>query len=484
MGERRAVGPAARQRSGLTTPAAPEPPGTSAPALGGAPRSAWPWKSPLAARLVAAFVAVAFGSLVISTTLTLLFARADISSLSRTQQQDLANATASAAQAVYRAHGSWSGADLSPALAPASDFGGMVTITDADGQPVAGASTYPSGQRPGRPTAIAPIVVTGERVGTVEVQAAPGGLTSADRRLRNDLSAAVIASAALTLVAALGVAVLASRRLLRPLVALIDATRAVGAGHREVTVGGSRGPGELGELAHAFDTMADSLNRHDELRRALVADVAHELRTPVAVLLATCEALVDGVADPTPETLSSLRDEALRLTSRVADLEALAAAEAASLSLDRQPLDVADVARDAANALARQFDAAGVSLRCDMRPVTVLGDRARVHQIVTNLLANAVKFTPSGGTVDLATGPAPMGGARIEVGDTGPGIPPEELEFVFQRFWRGRQSGTVPGSGIGLAIVSELARAHGGEATVASLPAQGARFTITLPAVR
>jgi two-component system sensor histidine kinase BaeS len=443
------------------------------------PRRAW--RSPLATRLVGAFVAVAFGSLAVLTVLTLLFARADISSLSRAQQQDLAKVTAAAAAAIFREHGTWAGADLSPALAPARDFGGTVAITDAAGRPVADVSAYGGGQHPGRPAATAPIVVNGERVGSVAVQAAPGGLSSADRRLRNDLTAAVVTSAGLIAAAALGAAIVASRRLLRPLVALIDATRAVGAGSRQVKVSGARGPGELGELAHSFDAMADTLSRHDELRRALVADVAHELRTPLAILQATCEALADGVAEPTPATLSSLRDETLRLTSRVADLESLAAAEAASLSLDRRAVDLAGVAGDATKALTMQFEAAGVSLRCELQPVTVLGDRARLHQIVTNLLANAVKFTPSGGRVDLSTVRAD-GTARVEVRDTGPGIPSDELPFVFERFWRGRQSTTLPGSGIGLAIVSELAHAHGGDATVTSVPGAGACFTITLPA--
>jgi two-component system sensor histidine kinase BaeS len=226
--------------------------------------------------------------------------------------------------------------------------------------------------------------------------------------------------------------------------------------------------------------MADALSRHDELRRALVADVAHELRTPLAILQATCEALADGVADPTPETISSLRDEALRLTARLTDLEALAAAEAASLSLDRRPVDLGRVAADATKALTRQFEAAGVSLHCELRPVTVLGDEARLHQVITNLLSNAVKFTPPGGRVELATAMVD-GAARIDVRDTGPGIPTDELPFVFQRFWRGQQSATVPGSGIGLAIVSELARAHGGDAAVSSTPGRGTCVTVTLP---
>src|SRR5262249_61448081 len=127
-------------------------------------------------------------------------------------------------------------------------------------------------------------------------------------------------------------------------------------------VGPLPAPGEIGELATAFDLMADTLDRQEQLRRDLVADVAHELRTPIAVLQAGHEALLDGVAEPTPEQLTSLRDEVLRLARMVDDLQTLAAADAASLHLERRRCDLADIASDAAGSLARRFETAGVAL--------------------------------------------------------------------------------------------------------------------------
>jgi signal transduction histidine kinase len=254
----------------------------------------------------------------------------------------------------------------------------------------------------------------------------------------------------------------------------------MGGGDRAARVGPVAAPGELRELATAFDQMADGLDREEQLRRDLVADIAHELRTPIAVLQAGHEALLDGVAEPTPEQLASLRDEVLRLARMVGDLQTLAAADAAAMQLTLRPGDLASIAATAADSLAGQFEAAGITLHRKLTPVPVLADAHWLHQVVTNLLTNALKFTPAGGLVTIEAGPAD-GQARLRVSDTGTGIPAEELPRIFNRFWRGRQASTVSGSGIGLAIAAELAQAHGGQLTAASQPGQGTELTLTLP---
>ena len=170
-----------------------------------------------------------------------------------------------------------------------------------------------------------------------------------------------------------------------------------------------RAPGELRELATAFDQMADTLDRQDKIRRDLVADVAHELRTPVAVLQAGHEALLDGVTEPTPAELTSLRDEVLRLARMVGDLQDLAAADAAALHLDLQPCDLASLAAAAADSLARRFEAAGITVDRQLAPAPILADPRWLHQVITNLLSNALKFTHQ-----AATSPsAPGGPARM-----------------------------------------------------------------------
>jgi two-component system, OmpR family, sensor histidine kinase BaeS len=226
--------------------------------------------------------------------------------------------------------------------------------------------------------------------------------------------------------------------------------------------------------------MATTLDRQEQLRRDLVADVAHELRTPVAILQAGHEALLDGVAEPTPAELTSLRDEVLRLARMVSDLQTLAAADAAALQLALQPGDLAGIAAAAADSLTRRFEAAGVTLEQELAPVPVRADEHWLHQVITNLLTNALKFTPAGGHVTIRTSRREAG-AVLVVSDTGVGIPAVDLPHIFDRFWRGGQAAQVSGSGIGLAIAAELARAHGGELTARSEPGHGTELTLTLP---
>ncbi len=226
--------------------------------------------------------------------------------------------------------------------------------------------------------------------------------------------------------------------------------------------------------------MAASLEREDLLRRALVADVAHELRTPVAILQAETEALADGIATPSAQTLNSLHEEAVRLGRMVEDLQTLASANAAGLDLHRRPLDLGRVAADAADSLAARFRAENIELQQQLPPTTVLGDPQRLHQVAANLLANAAKFTPAGGTVTVRSF-ADGNEAVLEVCDTGPGIPEDERTLVWDRFYRGRAGRLAAGSGIGLAVVKELVDAHGGTVTVDGATIGGARFVVRLP---
>ncbi len=251
-------------------------------------------------------------------------------------------------------------------------------------------------------------------------------------------------------------------------------------GDRSARAGEIKAPGELRELAAAFDHMADTLDYEDKIRRDLVASVAHELRTPVAVLQAGHEALLDGVTEPSPEELGSLRDEVLRLARMVDDLQTMAAADAAVLQLTRERRDLAGIAGAAADSLARRFEAAEVTLDRELAPAPVLADERWMHQVVTNLLGNALKFTPAGGTVTIRTRQDGRD-AVLEVADTGIGIPADELPRIFDRFWRGQAAARTSGSGIGLAIAAELAWAHGGTLTAASQPGDGTRLTLTLP---
>jgi two-component system sensor histidine kinase BaeS len=430
-------------------------------------------------RLALAFLAVALAAVALLAGLTAAFAAADVSSLATRQRAQLTQAIAVAAGSAWdrRSH-SWASPDLSPTLDLVARTGAGARILDGSGRVVAQSSGFPvhsHGAQLSRP-----IVVQGERVGTAVVRFTGSGLGGADEALKVALLRAIAGAAGLAALLALLTGLAVARRITRPVTRLIRVTRAMGGGDRSARVGPVAAPGELRELATAFDQMADNLDRQEQLRRDLVADVAHELRTPIAVLQAGHEALLDGVAEPTPDQLASLREEVLRLARMVSDLQTLAAADAAVVQLSLRPGDLAGIAATAADSLAGRFEAAGITLQRKLRPVPVLADEHWLHQVVTNLLTNALKFTPSGGRVTIETGPADDR-AVLQVSDTGTGIPADELPRIFDRFWRGKHASSVSGSGIGLAIAAELAQAHGGQLTAASQPGQGTEMTLTLP---
>ncbi|HSS09882.1 MAG TPA: HAMP domain-containing sensor histidine kinase [Acidimicrobiales bacterium] len=433
---------------------------------------------PLGARLVLAFVAVAVGALALLSLLVLLAAQGDVSHLVGDQQKATLAGVAQTASAAYTKAGGWSSADLATVVALAEQEGAWAVIADTDGRQLA---TSPAAARPSSGvTRSQPIVAANEVVGRVSLRFAGSGLPSPERRLRDTLVRTVAAGAGLAALLALGVAVAVSRRITRPVVALTAAARAMEQGESKMSVVDRRAPGELGELAVAFDHMAQAVARQDSLRRAMVADVAHELRTPLAVLQGYFEAIAEGVVEPSPAQLASLHDEVLRLGRTVEDLETLAAAEAAGLRMSHEKVDLAEVADKAAALLAPRFDSAGIRLDIDLSSAVVHGDAHRLHQVVTNLLTNALKFTPAGGQVRVEVSSEPAV-ARLQVADTGMGIPAEELSHVFERFWRGGQVANSAGSGIGLTVVAELVRAHQGRIEAVSQPGRGTRFTVTLP---
>jgi two-component system, OmpR family, sensor histidine kinase BaeS len=431
----------------------------------------------LGPKLALAFLAVALAAIALLAGLTAVFAAADVSSLTGQQRAQLTSAIATAAAAAWDRGDSWTSADLSPVLDLAASVGADVQILDQAGHTVASSPRFATAAGP---RYSAPVVVRRRRVGEAVVRFTGSGLSASDGRLQADLLRAIAGTAGLAALLALTAGLVVARRITRPVARLIAVTRAMAGGDRSARAGPMRASGELRELAAAFDQMAGTLDRQDQIRRDLVADVAHELRTPIAVLQAGHEALLDGVIEPTPSELASLRDEVLRLARMVGELQDLAAADAAALQLDPQPCDLASLADAAIDSLARQFEAAAITVDRELTTAPVLADTRWLHQAITNLLSNALKFTPPGGHVTVATrksGPD----AVLQVTDTGPGISADELPHIFDRFWRGRQAAHTSGSGIGLAVAAELTRAHYGRLDATSQPGSGTQMTLTLP---
>ncbi|MGW9028073.1 sensor histidine kinase [Streptomyces sp. NPDC055722] len=307
-----------------------------------------------------------------------------------------------------------------------------------------------------------------------------GQIPAVDQSFRSDVNQLLLAGGLTAGLVALVVGLYTARRATAPIAELTCAAGDLAAGQRDRRVA-TIPDNEIGQLATAFNTMADRVEKEDELRRAFAADVAHELRTPLAILRSELEAVQDGIREPTVKVITSLHDETLRLGRLIADLEALASADAAAFTLERQPLSLTDLVRDTVDGLSGRFAEAGIALRTELADVTVDGDTVRLRQIVTNQLTNALKFVPPGGTVTV-TLCQDGDRADLRVADTGPGIPAEELPHIFDRFFRSRTA-RADGSGIGLAVAAKLAAAHGGTLTADSTPGHGATFTTHLPAL-
>ncbi len=330
------------------------------------------------------------------------------------------------------------------------------------------------------PEASVPLTVGGKSVGTLFLRLPEGTVPLADQEFRRSVNALLAVGGLGAGMVAVGLGVVFARRMIRPLTELTVAARELQAGHRtrRAVVGGSD---EIAQLARAFNDLVESVEREDVIRRSFAADVAHELRTPLAILRSHLEAVQDGVTEPTPTVVSSLHDETLRLGRQVADLETMTSADGVAFTLRPQVLDLSEVVTPVASDLEHRFQEQHLQLILDLQPAAVSGDETRLRQVVTNLLTNALKFVPPGGTVTVSTG-ITQDWAVLEVRDDGPGIPPDEIGRVFDRFYRGSQFRTG-GSGIGLAVVATLVRAHGGDVTATSIVERGTRFNVRIPKV-
>ncbi len=241
---------------------------------------------------------------------------------------------------------------------------------------------------------------------------------------------------------------------------------------------------ELASLANDVNHLGEHLATIEQRRTQLLGEVTHEMRTPITVIRGQAEGLIDGVVTPSSEVFAAIADEASRLQRIVDDLTLLSRAEEGTLEIDMADLDLVAVGSAAAERLRPQFEYADVTLVVDVgdspEPIPIRGDAGRLTQVLSNLLGNALGHTPAGGTVTLRTGRG-SSLAFVDVIDTGPGIPVDEVEPIFERFYRGSGSGArQAGRGIGLTIARSLARAHGGDVVVEAT-APGATFRFSVP---
>jgi len=276
----------------------------------------------------------------------------------------------------------------------------------------------------------------------------------------------------------LTILIVGMRRVGRPLGSVVEAAGRVAEGDYSARVP-EHGPPSLSMVGRAFNSMAQRLEVHDRQRRELMADIAHELRTPLSVIQARLEGLLDGIYPRDEAQLTQILGDINLLSRLVDDLRTLAHSESGTLLLQKESTDLAVLIHDAVETFSADAAQRHVSVVVETPgdlPL-VLVDPLRIRQVLTNLLANALRHTPAGGSVTV-TATANNEGVRITVSDTGQGIAPEELSKIFDRFYKGPDS---PGSGLGLTIARNLVEAHGGTISASSDPQRGTEIAVTLP---
>ncbi|OGO28559.1 MAG: hypothetical protein A2136_06685 [Chloroflexi bacterium RBG_16_54_11] len=392
----------------------------------------------------------------------------------------------------YRNNGSWQGVDsvIDFTQSGIPGMGGMMgqrlLLSDASGvvlQDTRGPSTG-SLLSQSQLDASVSLEVDGQVVGYLY---AVGGMSSAtvnEQQLFSRLNRAVIIAGLVAGGFGLVLALVLAYTLLRPIRALTLASQKLALGDLSQRVA-IHSDDELSTLGQAFNQMADSLQQAEQSRRALTADVAHELRTPLAVQRANLEALQDGVYPLTVENLVPVIEQNHLLTHLVEDLRTLALAESGQIVLERTLIDLPSLVGRVVDRFQHQAASGQVNLSLSLpaEPIPPLSlDPVRLEQMLTNLLTNALRYTPTGGEVRIEIAALPKV-VRLTVHDSGPGIPLDALPFIFDRFYRADKSRSRAegGTGLGLAIARNLARAHGGDLTASNHASGGALFTLVLP---
>ena len=395
----------------------------------------------------------------------------------------------------YTTHGSWDNVESlypppSDAPNPNHQFRPTppFTLTDANGVVILGRDRFSVGEQVSS-TDLAKgtsLEVNGQKVGILLISSSPHSPFEGDPRaqefVQRNNSLLLYSGIGATLVALL-LGALISRTLTRPIRELTAATHALSEGdlNQQVPV---RSKDEMGELAKAFNKMSAELARSVHTRRQMTADIAHELRTPLSLILGHAEAVHDNVLPPSRENFEIIREEAGHLEHLVNDLRVLSLADAGELPLNPQSVSPQKLLQDLAALYQYQMQKKNVTLQVDIIPplpeLTI--DPARMTQVFTNILDNALRHTPQGGRVILAAKLTPNG-VDISIRDSGPGLPPEDLERIFDRFYRADASRTREdgGSGLGLAIAKSIVQAHNGQIRAESEMGNGLMIVITLP---
>ena len=366
-----------------------------------------------------------------------------------------------------------------------------LVLADAGGRVVYTRDDSYSGQRLSRQdrASAVPISVNNQVIGYMVIALPPRNeLTTAAQTFLDQLNRVLLQAGLIAGGLGILIGLAIARGLSAPLGRLAAAAHRISRGelNQQVPVRGSE---EMADVARAFNNMAVALQQAEQLRRNMVADIAHELRTPLTVIQGNLQAILDEIYPLEKAEIAGIYDETLMLSRLVNDLRELAQAEAGQLSLNIQPIDLAAVINSAMSGFEGLAQEQEVGLAVTLPPTIppILADPDRVRQVLSNLTSNALRHTPPGGRVTITVDRLQTSAASVHISicDTGSGIPPQDLPYIFNRFWRAEKSRSryEGGSGLGLAIARQLVEAQGGQIGVESkgIPGQGSCFWFTLP---
>ena len=326
-----------------------------------------------------------------------------------------------------------------------------------------------------------PILQGQTQVGSVSVSYyTPFFFSENDHRFIDALNTVFLLIGAAAAALAVFLGTLLARRIARPVARTAEAAKQVARGDYAVRVADRPAARELGDLVASVNRLAAALGEQENLRKRLITDVAHELRTPLTAVTLYLEAMIEGLWSVTPERLRSCHEELTRLGGLVSDIQRLASVEGENLRLQKEPVDLLSLAQTVVGALAAQAQAKGQALAAEGAPAVVCADPERLRQVLLNLIANAIRYTPEGGHIRVETEDGPAQGL-LRVRDDGAGIPEAEQPLIFERFYRTDLSRSTGGTGVGLTIAQSIVHAHGGIIRVESKPGEGSCFTVALP---
>lgn len=328
-----------------------------------------------------------------------------------------------------------------------------------------------------------PVTYNLNRIGTVEIgYYGPYYFNDSDLAFINTLNRLLMAVGIFSLFFSLIIGAIMAKRLSTPISKVIGTARMIARGYFGDRAHEESSTKEISQLNEAINNLAMTLENQEALRKRLTADVAHELRTPLATLQSHMEAMIDGIWKPDTDRLKSCHEEIMRINRMVGDLEKLAKYESENMLLNREKFDISELIGHIVKNFEPEFLNKGVTIQFAGDKEWIFADRDKMSQVMVNLISNALKYTPSGGAVEVSL-QREAGVTEIHVKDTGDGIPPEDLPHIFERFYRADKSRNrlTGGAGIGLTIARSIVEAHKGHIKVKSELNQGTEFTVCLP---